>query len=142
MWFTGALVVVSFLQFAALIWQACLFFRQAGIMNEHRAHLEKLAIAASDNAKAAKDGAEAASKNAEFSKLNALATAKSADAAKISADIAARVAVPTLKISEFKISAINASVSGNLAFFRRPSSRLPSRIGGTHLPSCGRGRSR
>jgi hypothetical protein len=88
MWFTGALVVVSFLQFAALIWQACLFFRQAGIMDEHRVHLEKLAIAASDNAKAAKDGAEASSKNAEFSKLNAAATEKSANAAKASAEAA------------------------------------------------------
>jgi hypothetical protein len=48
MWFTGALVVVSFLQFAALIWQACLFFRQTRIMDEHRVHLEQLAKAASD----------------------------------------------------------------------------------------------
>ena len=120
MWFTGALVVVSFLQFAALIWQACLFFRQTRIMDEHRVHLERLAIAASDNAKAAKEGAEAASKNAEFSKLNAVATEKSADAAKISADIAASVSIPTLKISQFRISTVNASVSSNVAFFRRP----------------------
>src|ERR1700722_8448678 len=61
--FTKALVVVSFLQFAALIVQAGLFFRQTRIMDEHRVHLEQLAIAASDNAKAAKEGAEAASKN-------------------------------------------------------------------------------
>lgn len=84
--FTGALVVVSFLQFVALVWQACLFFRQTRIMDEHRIHLEQLAKAASDNAQAAKDGAEAASKNAEFSKLNAAATEKSANAAKASAD--------------------------------------------------------
>jgi hypothetical protein len=85
-WFTGALVIVSFLQFAALIVQACLFFRQTRIMDQHRVHLERLAIAASDNAIAAKEGAEAANKNAEFSKLNAEATEKSADAAKASAD--------------------------------------------------------
>jgi hypothetical protein len=86
--FTKALVIVSFLQFAALIVQAGLFFRQTRIMDQHRVHLEKLAIAASDNAIAAKEGAEAANKNAEFSKLNAEATEKSADAAKASADAA------------------------------------------------------
>ena len=86
--FTRALVIVSFLQFAALIVQACLFFRQARIMDQHRVHLERLAVAASDNAIAAKEGAEAANKNAEFSKLNAEATEKSADAAKASADAA------------------------------------------------------
>jgi len=112
--FTGALVVVSLLQFVALIVQAWLFFRQTRIMDEHRVHLERLAIAASDNAKAAKDGAEAASKNAEFSKLNAVATEKSADAAKISADIAARVAVPTLVIAKFGVGETGAA---NLAAF-------------------------
>jgi hypothetical protein len=46
------------------------------------------------------------------------AAQKSADAARISADIVAKVSVPTLKISEFKIGPVN--VSSNLAFFRRP----------------------
>ncbi len=82
-WFTLALVLVSFLQFVALVWQACLFFRQARIMGQHKISLEQLAKAAADNA-------EAASKNAEFSKQNALATEKSADAAKASADAVQR----------------------------------------------------
>jgi hypothetical protein len=86
--FTGLLVLVGFLQLIALVGQACLFFRQARIMGQHRVSLEQLAEAASDNAKAAKDGAEAASKNAEFSKLNALATEKSVDAANASAQAA------------------------------------------------------
>jgi hypothetical protein len=88
--FTGLLVVVGFLQLIALIGQACLFFRQARIMGQHRVSLEQLAEAASDNAKAAKDGAEVASKNAEFSKLNARATEKAAAAANTSAEAAKR----------------------------------------------------
>jgi hypothetical protein len=59
-WFTGALVAVSFLQFVALIWQARLFFRQAGIMEEHKTSLVQLAAAASENATAASNNADAA----------------------------------------------------------------------------------
>jgi hypothetical protein len=48
--FTGLLVLVGFLQLIALVGQACLFFRQARIMGQHRVSLEQLAEAASDNA--------------------------------------------------------------------------------------------
>jgi hypothetical protein len=56
-WFTGALVVVGFLQLIAL-------FRQARIMGQHRASLEQLSKAATDNA-------EPATKNADAYYLNA-----------------------------------------------------------------------
>lgn len=68
--FTGLLVLVGFLQVAALVWQAFLFWRQAGIMREHKTSLEQLAKSAIDNA-------ESARKNSDFSKANAEAMEKS-----------------------------------------------------------------
>lgn len=88
-WFTGALVLVSFLQFLALVGQAILFFRQARIMEQHRTSLEQLAKAAANNA-------EAASKNADFSKQNALATEKSAEAALLNAQALIHIERPWL----------------------------------------------
>ncbi|MGC2227291.1 MAG: hypothetical protein WA254_19580 [Candidatus Sulfotelmatobacter sp.] len=49
------------------------------------------------------------------------AAKQSADAAKISSDIVAKVSIPTLKVSEFTIDAVNLS---NLAFFRRPKFKI------------------
>jgi hypothetical protein len=83
-WFTGALVLVSFLQ-------AYLFLRQARIMEEHRTSFVKLAEAAADNA-------EAASKNAEFSKLNASATEKNAEAALLNAQVAINAQRPWVTV--------------------------------------------
>src|ERR1700674_386206 len=84
--FTKYLVWVGVFQFAALIGQAIVFFRQAGIMKQHKVSLEQLARAAADNA-------DAASKNAEFSRLNAAATEQTATAAKVSADVSQKTLV-------------------------------------------------
>jgi hypothetical protein len=57
--FTLCLVIVGFLQLAALAVQAVLFFQQKKIMGQHKVSLEQLATAASDNAIAAKKSADA-----------------------------------------------------------------------------------
>ena len=56
--FSGLLVAVGFLQWYVVR-------TQAGLMRVHADHLQSLAIAASNNRKAASDGAEAAKTNAE-----------------------------------------------------------------------------
>ena len=117
MWCTVDLTIVGVVGTIAAVITLWQVKRQADTLDEHKTKFDELAKAANSNAEAAILQVRAMQElitemsvqsgilqeSVGVTRDAAKASQTSADAAKISADIVAKVSVPTLKISEFKI---------------------------------------